>query len=75
MKNFSFLSQSTTKLKKTTNLVSETIKAINDYQDKLNKINGSKADTVKQKLHSYFSNIEGFKVMSDFMHIRRGRPG
>jgi hypothetical protein len=52
--------------------VSETIKETNDYQDKLNKINGSKADTVKQKLHSYFSNIEGFKVMCQISCILEG---
>jgi hypothetical protein len=45
--NFCFLSQPITKLEMTTNLLSETIKEINDIQDKLKKINGSKADAVK----------------------------
>jgi prefoldin subunit 5 len=35
--NFSFLSQSITKLEMTTNLLSETIKEIDDIQDKLKK--------------------------------------
>jgi hypothetical protein len=35
--NFSFLSQSITKLEMTTNLLSETIKEINDIEDKLKK--------------------------------------
>jgi hypothetical protein len=35
--NFSFLPQSLTKLEMTTNLLSETIKEINDIQDKLKK--------------------------------------
>jgi hypothetical protein len=60
--NFSFLSQPVTKLEKTTNLLSETIKEIN-IEDKLNKINSSKADAVKQKFCSCFSKNKGFKVM------------
>jgi hypothetical protein len=35
--NFSFLSQSVTKLEMTTNSLSETVKEINDIQDKLKK--------------------------------------
>jgi hypothetical protein len=35
--NFSFLSQSITKLEMTTNLLSETVKEINDIEDKLKK--------------------------------------
>jgi prefoldin subunit 5 len=35
--NFSYLSQSITKLEMSTNLLSETIKEINDIQDKLKK--------------------------------------
>jgi alpha-D-ribose 1-methylphosphonate 5-triphosphate diphosphatase PhnM len=49
--NFSFQSQSTMKLEKTTNLFSETIKEINNIQDKVNKTTGLKADVVKQKFH------------------------
>jgi hypothetical protein len=48
MQNLSFLSQSTTKLEKTTNL-SQIITLINGSQYKLNKSNCSKADAVKQK--------------------------
>jgi hypothetical protein len=36
----------------TTNLLSETIKEINTIQDKLKRINDSKADAVKQKFRS-----------------------
>jgi hypothetical protein len=46
--NFSFLSQSITKLEMTTTFLSETIKQINGIQDKQEKINGLKADAVKQ---------------------------
>jgi hypothetical protein len=40
--NFSFLSQSVTKLEMTTNLLSETVKEINDIQDKLKKSTAQK---------------------------------
>jgi hypothetical protein len=72
--NFSFLLQCITKWEKTTNLLSETIKEINYFQDKLNKISGSNTDAVKQKSHSCFSKNKWFKVMWDFVCIRGGRP-
>jgi hypothetical protein len=49
----------------TTNLLSETIKEINDIQDKLKKMNVSKADAVKQKFCSCIRKNKGFKVMCD----------
>jgi hypothetical protein len=49
----------------TTNLLSEPIKEIRDIEDKLKKINDSKADVVKQKFRSCIRNNKGFKVMSD----------
>jgi uncharacterized protein YacL (UPF0231 family) len=49
----------------TTNLFSETIKEINDIEDKLKKINGSKADAVKQKFRSRIRKNKGFKVICD----------
>jgi hypothetical protein len=52
--NFNFFSRSTTKLENITNLLSETIDEINDIRDKLNEINGSKADAVKQKIPLMF---------------------
>jgi chromosome segregation ATPase len=58
--NFSFLSQTITKLKKNTNLLSETIKEIND---KLNKIKSLEDDAVKQKFNSCCSKNKEFKVM------------
>jgi hypothetical protein len=63
--NFSFLLQSITKLEKTTNLLTDTIKEINNIQDKLNEINSSNADAVKQKFHTYFSKNKWFKVMCE----------
>jgi hypothetical protein len=44
-------------------LLSETIKEINDIEDKLKKINGSKADAVKQISRSCIEKNKGFKVM------------
>jgi hypothetical protein len=50
----------------TTNLLSETIKQINNIQDKLKKkINGLKADAVKQKSCSSIRKNRGFKVMCE----------
>jgi hypothetical protein len=69
--NFSFLSQSITKLEKTINL-SETIKEINDIQEKLNKINGSKVDALKQKFRSCFSKNRRFKVMCEISCVLEG---
>lgn len=46
--NFTFLSQSTVKLEKTTNSLSKMIKEINDIQDKLNRSNCSEADAAKR---------------------------
>jgi hypothetical protein len=43
--------------------LSETIKDIDDIQDKLNKINGSEVDAVKQRWRSYFSKNQGFEIM------------
>jgi prefoldin subunit 5 len=60
--NFSILLQSITKLEKATNLLSETIKEINNIQDKPNKTKGLKVDAAKQKLSSFFSKNKGYKV-------------
>jgi hypothetical protein len=72
--NFDFLSQSIRKLEKTTNPLSETIKEINDFQDKLSKTNGSKADTVKRKSCSCFSKNEVFKTQVRHFMCVRGSP-
>jgi hypothetical protein len=62
-------------LEKTTNL-SKIIKEINDIQNKLNKINGSKTDAVNEKIRSCFSNNKGFKVIGEISCIlEEGRPG
>jgi hypothetical protein len=45
----------------TTNLLSGTIKETNGFQDKLNKINVSKACALKQKFRSCFSKNKGLK--------------
>jgi hypothetical protein len=63
--NFNFLSLSITKLVKTTNSLSETLKEIVDIQDELDKINGSEADAVKQKFPSYFNKNKGSEVMCE----------
>jgi hypothetical protein len=55
----------------TTNLLSETIKEINDIEDKLKKINGSKAYAVKQKFRCIRRN-KGFKVMCDISCVLEG---
>jgi hypothetical protein len=52
--NFSFLSQSITKLEITANLLKEI-----NIQDKLKKVNGWKADAVKQKFHSCIRKNKG----------------
>jgi hypothetical protein len=56
----------------TRNLLSETIKEINDIEDKLNKINNSKADAVKQKFRSCIRKNKGFKVMCDISCVLEG---
>jgi hypothetical protein len=55
-----------------TNLLSETIKEINDIEDKLKKINGSKADALKQKFRPCIRKNEGFKVMCDISCVLEG---
>jgi hypothetical protein len=67
--NFSLLFQSTTKLENTINLLSDIMKEMKGVQDKLNKINGSEDDAVKQKLCPRFSKNKRFKVIC----IRGGR--
>jgi hypothetical protein len=49
----------------TTNLLSETIKAINVIEDKPKKVNSSKADAVKQKFRSCIRKNKGLQVMCD----------
>jgi hypothetical protein len=49
----------------TTNLLSETIKAINVIEDKPKKVNSSKAYAVKQKFRSCIRKNKGFQVMCD----------
>jgi hypothetical protein len=69
---FSFLSQSITKVEKTTHFLSETRNEINDMQDNVNKINGSEADVVKQKFRSWFCKNKGFKIMRYISHVLGG---
>jgi hypothetical protein len=70
--NFSFLSQSVTKLEITKNLLSETIKEINDIQDKHKNINGSKTDAVKPKFRSCIRKNKWFKSCATFHAYYRG---
>jgi hypothetical protein len=70
--NFSFLSQSITKLERATNLLSETITEVNDIHDNLKKTNSSNVDAVKQKSHSCFSKNKGFKVMYKISCVLEG---
>jgi hypothetical protein len=70
--NFNFLSQSITKLEKIRNLLSETTEEINGIQDKLNKINGPKADAVEQKFCLCFCKNNGFKVMYEILCVLEG---
>jgi hypothetical protein len=44
----SFLLQSVTKLQKPANFLSQRIKEMDDVQNELDKINGSKADAIKK---------------------------
>jgi hypothetical protein len=67
--NFSFLSQHIIKLEKTKNLLSETIIAVSDIQEELNKIKVLEYDAVKQIFYSYFSKDKGFKFMCDISCI------
>jgi hypothetical protein len=69
--NFSFLSQPVTKLEKATNLLSQTIREINDVQDKLNKTNGSTVNA-GNKIGSCFSKNKGFKIMYEFSCVLEG---
>jgi hypothetical protein len=59
--NLSFLSQYITNLEMTTNLLPETIKDINDNQDALKKINGSKADAGNKNSTHVLERIKGLK--------------
>jgi hypothetical protein len=45
---------------------------INDIRDKLNEMNGSKTDAVKQKFRSFFSNNKGIKVMCEISCVLEG---
>jgi hypothetical protein len=69
--NFSFLSKPITKLEKTTNL-SETIKEINDMQERPSKITSSKADVVIQKFCSCFTKNKGFEIMCNISCVLQG---
>jgi hypothetical protein len=53
--DFSSLLQCVEKMEKTISLLSETIKDMNNIQDKINKMNCSISLAVKQKFHSQFS--------------------
>jgi hypothetical protein len=57
---------------KITNFLSETIKEFKGIRDKLNKVNGLKADTVKQKLCSCFSKNKGVKGMCEISYVSVG---
>jgi hypothetical protein len=71
--NFSSRSQYITKLETTTNLLSETIREMNDIQDGTNNVNGSGTDAVKQKLPACsVVRMKGFKLSTSFQVFRVG---
>jgi hypothetical protein len=69
----SFVSQPTTKLENTINLLSESIRKSMDFQNKLKKTTGSEADAVNKKFHPSFSKNKGFKVMCKISRVQERR--
>jgi hypothetical protein len=55
-----------------TNLLSETIKDIDDIEDKLKKINVSRAYALKQKFHLCIRKNKGFKVVCNISCVLEG---